>query len=320
MDAYLTALEHPRFGPLGDQHISNTTTRDVDGSLEDDAGRDRGGSRSCLNGGENPAVRRIASSSSAGPEEMRKIEGQSMRAIAVHHLACYLFPSAANTNNKSGLPPSSGINIIGDRESSTSGDLETAGIAVPSEENPLHWRPDFARCKSFQRLLLLAGRGTGAASDVAASVAASVLSYECAGTLATERPGVRNEWGGRDSGSVSGGDPETSGRREQESEDCRERKSAARSNAEPPRNFTSSRAIPPGVSPCLLVSRLGGRRREQLRAYCREIDLAAVPGRCGGTVEAGTGIGNMGVWLQHERSAEEVVERLLICLQSGEAR
>lgn len=98
LDAYLTALEHPRFE--GDRLAP-------------------GGSEDNVNGCSDFGLARTAEA--VVPAGVALLERGSMRTVAVHHLACYLFPVATGTA----------------------------------------WEPDFGRRKTMERLLLHAGLKVG---------------------------------------------------------------------------------------------------------------------------------------------------------------
>lgn len=182
IEAYLTALEHPRFGPT----VSA-------GSAEGQRNRE-GGSQVQ----EGPLAAGAAAAPAPAPsgKAVRGEQGDassikalvSMREVAVHHLACYLFS-----------PPRPRPAVAGPSAAAATCIPEGS----PDIEGELSWQPDFGRRKTLERLLhhhgkiFGGGRGEGEA-DVAGSVATAVLGYNCRGCTSTTFAGGNR--GGRGEG------------------------------------------------------------------------------------------------------------------------
>lgn len=144
IDAYLSALEHKRFGP-GERT-----------GMRDDFGKDRvevSGTR----GKERIAgvVSDAAAEDATGSREgVRGESGRLMRLVAVHHVACYLFP-----------PMASSWSVDDDLPVGSEGGRDVQMSSV--------WRPDYGRRMRFERLLRMsADRGLESAS-------AAVIGYGC---------------------------------------------------------------------------------------------------------------------------------------------
>lgn len=323
LDAYLAALEHPRFGPRGDQRCStfSSTVGTVLGSLERCAGSadSGGGGGSGVFGSEREQHGEKAAA--AATALVREVDGGSMRDVAVHHLACYLFPLPHN------LPSSSDNDDDEDTWSSPradaadehgngnpdgggSGDNVVRKKIGPSRAPPL-WRPDFGRRKMFKRLLFL-GRGgaSGGGGDAATvPVAVDVLGHEC--------PGIAVATAVAAGGKSRYASVERCKRQDEEAEEgagevgetgkAKEASSPARSRV--PRPLLSPQEGGPGGEACLWRSRPGSRRLNLLQSYRREYDSAAaadVVGLRGGDNAEGSGA----PWLDEGRGVEDAVERL----------
>lgn len=169
VEAYLTALEHPRFGPAA-------AAAAVDGEMcrhgrEEEKEEKEGGS--ALTAG-TAAARGLAVEAGHGESSAAAAGAVTMREIAVHHLACYLFPHSPRP-------------VV----AAAAGAATAPAAPCPPEcckdkQGEAPWRPDFARRKMFERLLRhhreTLGRGRGeAGAGVAGSVAAAVLGYHCLG-------------------------------------------------------------------------------------------------------------------------------------------
>lgn len=177
IDAYLNALEHPRFVATG----GGTQCIHPRASSNSTEGAE----------GKPTAVGEAAGDATASAAEESRGELEAapsatalvpMWEVAVHHLACYLFPH---------LPPPA-----------------TRSPSRDGQDEP-PWRPDFGRRKTFERLLRRqhAGESSGRKGDegagIASSVAAAVLGYRCPGSSTPHIAGQEvTDGGGRTGGRV----------------------------------------------------------------------------------------------------------------------
>ena len=301
LDAYMTALEHLRFDAGGKEDHGGDAWRNK--SSAGDANGETNNERSDNDG----------TDLAANTAPVRRMERKSMLAVAVHHLACYLYARSA-------LP------MCGDGEAKGENN-GLRGEDVATKLPPLAWRPDFGRRKMMERLLLVGGRdGRG---GMAGSTLPSVLGHECAGTNYYYDDVVSyccNEGGveSRDRGSSN--DPRGRWQRQEAN--------AGRGRNEEDRGATGTNMKPIVVAPalssepllplalergddhcrrnmCWRVATLGHSRREILQAYC-------LSGMSAGTIGAGNGgdreierCDKIGDWLiAEDRRVEDVIRRL----------
>lgn len=340
LEAYALALEHPRFGPGGEQQQQ----------------QQRG------EGATAPGVAATAAWAPAAPAGLRCV--RSMRKVAVHHLACYLFsPSALHLAGKagtsSGQQPTPKVHGIGGsggdgRDGGGGGggdagkvnDDESAVERGPeADKNAPAWQPDFARRKMFDRLLLLlfrrhGGRGGGEVDAISSSVAMSVFGHTCDGSVASAiATGAASSAAAasaaiyqrhRSRTETCGGQQEGHGQHEKVKKG-QEQKQVQKQEGELGEEggrTGGSKAIaamlraPPPSHPgreqgggCPWESTLGLERRRALQAYCHESDALARAAAGEGGHDGGVGgvEGAKGVvrWLDEEREVKDVVERLL---------
>ena len=168
VEAYLAALDHPRFGPAFAtcaESQRSSSLEDRNEAAEGDSARSTGAA---------PSV--AAAAAAAGEvvhgdrgDRSSTTGGLSMREVAVHHVACYLFspPPAASS------PPP-----LASADSTTLSPRED----TKDKEGGTLWRPDFARRKMFERLLRQHRENIGGGRGSAGSVLAAVLGYECPGS------------------------------------------------------------------------------------------------------------------------------------------
>ncbi|CAM9227647.1 unnamed protein product, partial [Ectocarpus sp. 13 AM-2016] len=287
VEAYLTALEHPRFGPaaavVAAAAAAAVGERCRQGPEEE---TERGSGLSARAAAATwPAVEAGRDDSSPSAAAAGR-EAVTMREIAVHHLACYLFPPSPRP------PPAAAAAAAAAATAVAAADATAPAAPCPPEcckdnQGELPWRPDFARRKMFERLLRQyrerLGRGRGeAGAGVAGSVAAAVLGHH--------GPGV-------DSPAVVAAD----GNRATEARPAIQGEGRAR-----------------GREGRAWVSELGERRRTLLQAYCRASSgdgrrAVAVAGDGGGDGDGdggGGGVADVVSWLEEEIHVEDAVERL----------
>lgn len=295
LDGYIAALEHPRFGPIG---LEN-------GGVSEGAGG--GGNR-----------RRTAVVETV-------IEEECMRAVAVHHVACYLFPPTAGApcprreGNGEKTPLSSSPARDSGVQSGGGGGGDGGGERVGHDDGQhgradsaaTVWRPDFGRRQRLERLLRL-GRGKGQdgrerrdgeSATSAGSVAAAVLGHECRGTAV-----VSEEYSCCLGSDVS----KAREQQQQQGEGDGGMNAAAVSSPRPrlPRSALggAGAAAGTGATTCSRMSRVGRGRLLSLQAYySRGSGASTTRGAVGGG--AGT---DVAAWLgeQEERGVEDVVEHL----------
>ncbi|CAM9763642.1 unnamed protein product [Hapterophycus canaliculatus] len=193
IEAYLSALEHPRFGPT-------VATEGGKECLRRRAGSSTGGEEDNPTGAEvlgeagEGATASAAENSREEPEEIQSATTLvPMWEVAVHHLACYLFS----------LPPRPGTGP----PPAPADDPPSAPLAGSDGQGEPPWRPDFGRRKTFERLLRQHAGKSGARNGggVPGSVAAAVLGYRCPGSSTP---------------SVAGDEVAAGGRGEEEAEGC----------------------------------------------------------------------------------------------------
>lgn len=236
VEAYLAALEHPRFGL-----ISAGVTVVAAAAAATEAGA--AATREVVRGDQEQL-----SSAAAGV---------SMREVAVHHLACYLFSP----------PPPRSPPLASTDAATPSPRKDTKEI---EGEPPL--RPDFGRRKMFERLLLQHREQLGEGRGAAGSVVAAVLGHDCRGSAAGDVASTGDNGGG------GGGAREV----------------------------------------CAWNSKLGARRRELLRAYCRVgggqggDSIASDVAGDHGAEDGSSGGGGDGIvaWLDKETDVIGTAERL----------
>lgn len=335
IEAYAAALEHPRFGPCGEQQLQRrqlrqqrrggaSVSRPVGAVVAADSLEGcGGGSGGSGGGGVGGAVGGFVDAGEANGvavEDDRSPDGdgenceRSMREVAVHHLACYLFPPAlhlTSTADTSSPPsqqqPQQQPKLDGTDGSSSGGGrggVNDNEIAVERgadvDENAYAWRPDFARRKMFDRLLLLllrrhggAGGGGGEVDGVGGSVAVSIFGYACSGSVSSDSATVAAAAAAaataatprrhRGSAETCGEKPEGLERNEEDSKGQEQQEQAEEGGRTDVSEAVAapSRAPPPSHPGCeqgrryAWRSSLGLRRRRALQAYCRESDALA---------------------------------------------
>lgn len=281
VEAYLAALEHPRFGP--------TLARGREGqhSLEgrkEAAGRAAtkfAGVTAAAAAGPAPAAGVAATGESVrgGEEESSSTAaaaaaaaGVSMWEVAVHHLACYLFS-----------PPPDPTPPVAGADAATPSCRVGVKEKEEREEEKLPWQPDFGRRKTFERLLqqqhgdkLRGGRGaTG-------SVAAAVLGHMCRGSA----PGDGASTG--DNGGQGGGRGGDGGAREV----CASTSKLGATRRDSLRAYYRESGRPGGGSVTSGVAGMAGDRG------------------AGGDSSSDGGDDNIVAWLDEDREINETVERL----------
>ncbi|CAB1100251.1 unnamed protein product [Ectocarpus sp. CCAP 1310/34] len=288
VEVYLTALEHPRFGPAAAAAAAAAAATAAAAVGE----RRRHGRVEETERGSALSARAAAATGlavEAGRDDLSPSAAAAggwavtMREIAVHHLACYLFPPSPRP------PPVAAAAVAAAAAYATAPAAPCPPECCKDDQGDPPWRPDFARRKMFQRLLRehreRLGRGRGeAGAGGAGSVAAAVLGHHGLGV---------------DSPAVVAAD----GNRATEERPAIQWEGGAR-----------------GREGRAWVSELGERRRTLLQAYCRACSgdgrrTVAVAGDGGGDGDGdGDGGGGGGVdvvsWLEEERHVEDVVERL----------
>ena len=370
IEAYAAALEHPRFGPCGEQQLQRRQLQRrrrrggasvprpvgaivIAGSLEGSGGSGGGGVGGDVGGlaDDTGEANVVAAENNRSPDSDGESCERSMREVAVHHLACYLFPPAPHltgTADTSSPPPppqqqpkldgTDGSGCGGGR-----GGVNDNEIAVERgadvHENASAWRPDFARRKMFDRILLLqlrrhggAGGGGGEVDGVGGSVAVSIFGYACSASVssgsvtaaaaaapATAATPRRHRGSAETCGEkrerLERNDEDSKGQEQQEQGEKGGRTSVSETVAAPLRAPPPSHAGCERGRRCAWRSSLGLGRRRALQAYCRESDAlarAAAGGRGsdgrGGDIDGAEGIVR---WLDAEREVEDVVARLL---------
>ncbi|CAN0134606.1 unnamed protein product [Ectocarpus sp. 4 AP-2014] len=198
VEAYLTALEHPRFGPAAAVVAAAAAASAAVGERRQHGREEETEGGSALLA-ETAAARGLAveeGRDDSSPSAAAAAAGGAvtMREIAVHHLAYYLFPPSPRPPPP---PPAAAA--------------KAPAAPCPPEcckdnQGEPPWRPDFARRKMFERLLRQhrerRGRGRGeAGAGVAGSVASAVLVHHGLGVdspVATkETPAIQGERGAR---------------------------------------------------------------------------------------------------------------------------
>ncbi|CAM9864397.1 unnamed protein product [Scytosiphon promiscuus] len=172
VEAYLDALEHPRFGPqtgegrqLPHCQAKYPTEWREDKSAAAAAAAAAGAAKASAGGKSRGEHEEAPSATALVP----------MWEVAVHHVACYLF-SPPPPCNGTGPAPAPGAGLPpAPRDSGE-------GQASGNSQDELPWRPDFGRRKTFERLLRQhagnpGGKRGEAGSGVASSVAAAVLGH-----------------------------------------------------------------------------------------------------------------------------------------------
>lgn len=172
VETYLAALEHPRFGLAFEGDVESQDRLGGNGEAT-------GGVSMQPAGVEPPTVAAGVATTAGvvrvvrgGQEEgsSSTAAGVSMRDVAVHHLACYLFP-----------PPRDQSPSLASTEAATPSWRREG--AKKAGEGGAPWRPDFGRRKMFERLLSQnrdkLGQGRGATGS---SVVAAVLGHKCRGS------------------------------------------------------------------------------------------------------------------------------------------
>lgn len=213
IDAYLTALEHPRFGRTESEPASpGINVADDEAGVSDDSK------------GDEPGEHMRVGTGGVSGDGVVEVE-PTMRSVAVHHLAGYFF--ARHPPGGGGPRREDGANGVA--ESGALGKGTSKDPAV-DEELPPGWKPDFGQRKRFERLLRMARvEASGGGPGLVPCAASSVIGYfgPCSGGRA---------------GPSQGDDC----RRRGESEGAGAAGSSKASSLEPPRGCRWVRVLPEG--------------------------------------------------------------------------
>lgn len=271
IDAYLTALEHPRFGPR-EEHQDDQHHRDQQ------------------------------------KQQQQQVPAEcSMRAVAVHHVTCYLFPPAHVARH--GTPCDERNEVAndgnnGDQKLAEARDMSRAADADSGTSPP--WRPDFGRRKAFETLMRMRDGG---------SVAVGVVSHKCSGT--DDAAGVHGKCS---RAQRYDGNRENSEGHSTEKSDITDpgapRPSPAPQHTSPsaPPSTLPSRVAPSSELPwdqgrtaggvdqcCSYDSRLSKSRRQRLEMYCAQDVLPSIETRANPVVdglEEGREVDSVVKWLR----------------------